>query len=80
MTPAPVDYRDDDPRLLELGPAVPVDHPGHPCSDWNLYGRPAPAPWGSYMDTTPLPLPRDRRGPIATALDTAARYRQEVAL
>jgi hypothetical protein len=82
--PAPVDLRDARDELMDrhlaYGPQTPAQHPLHPVSDWNLYGRPEPAPWGSYLDTRPLPLPRDRRGPIAVAMDAAQvlRTRREV--
>lgn len=72
--PAPVnlfELRDDlTDRFIVFGPMPPVTHPRHPLSDWNLYGRPEPAPWGSYMDTTPLPMARDGRGPITVMHDT----------
>lgn len=72
-TPAPVDGRVDGLWTFDYAPMPPVDHPMHPLSDWNLYGRPEPAPWGSYMDTRPLPLPRNGRGPIAYAMDVVAQ-------
>lgn len=73
-TPAPVDMRED--GVIVLGPLPPIDHPGHPVSDWNLYGRPPAAPWGSYLDTSLLPLPPGGKGPLGYAMDAIAEYRQ----
>lgn len=74
LTPAPVDLRQarSDGDLswpLYYGPEPTLDHPLHPLSDWNAYGRPPAPPWGSYLDTTPLPKHPDGRGPFEVAMD-----------
>ena len=61
-------------RFIVFGPMPPAPHPLHPLSDWNLYGRPDPAPWGSYMDTRPIPPHPDGRGPITVMHDMAQQY------
>lgn len=71
--PAPVDAREDGLRRWDFGPVPPLDHPRHPTSDWHLYDCPEPGPWGSYLDTEPLPLPPGGGGPIAYAMDLVAR-------
>lgn len=75
--PASVDLADDH-RPLVMGPEPPADHPCHPFSDWSLYGRPEPSPWGSYMDTTPLPMARDGRGPITVMHDMIQQHQAGV--
>lgn len=67
--PAPVDLRDMGIMRCDMGPVPPLDHWAHPLSDFNLYDRPEPGPWGSYMDVEPLPLPPGGGGPIACAMD-----------
>lgn len=54
----------------------PLMHPDSPPAIWREYGRPPAPPWGSYLDTTPLPRHRDRRGPFEVAMDTARAYRE----
>lgn len=70
-TPAPVDGG------LEAmcGPAMDPDSPE---AIWREYDRPEPGPWGSYLDTSPLPRHPDRRGPIACMVDTIAAHRAGV--
>lgn len=61
-TPAPVDGG----LAMLHGPLM---HPDSAPAVWREYGRPPAPPWGSYLDTTPLPKHPDGRGPIAAAID-----------
>lgn len=56
----------------------PLMHPDSPEALWREYGRPPAAPWGSYLDTTPLPMHPDRRGPIAVMHDMIRQHRAGV--
>lgn len=56
----------------------PLMHPDAPYAVWREYDRPAPGPWGSYLDVSPLPRHPDRRGPIACAVDTLVAHRAGV--
>lgn len=76
LIPAPVDLNAI--PLLVMGPMPTEDSPFHPHSDWNLYDRPPAPPWGSYLDTTPLPKHPDGRGPITVMHDMIARHQAEV--
>jgi hypothetical protein len=42
----------------------PLMDPDSDPAIWREYGRPPAPPWGSYLDTTPLPKHPDGRGPI----------------
>ena len=57
QTPAPVDGG------LEMLHGPLMDPDSAPAI-WREYGRPPAPPWGSYLDTTPLPKHPDGRGPI----------------
>lgn len=52
----------------------PLMHPDSAPAIWREYGRPPAPPWGSYLDTTPLPRHRDRRGPFEVAMDAAQQH------
>lgn len=60
-------YPDGTPRWIDrdgktLGPVPP---PGHEYHRWNDNGRPPAAPWGSYLDETPLPRHPGRNRPLS---------------
>lgn len=68
-------YPDGSPRWLDrdgtrMGPMPPSDHS---YWHWLEYHRPPAPPWGSYLDTTPLPLPRGGGGPFSYAMDLLAK-------
>lgn len=56
----------------------PLMHPDSPEAVWREYGRPPAPPWGSYLDTTPLPMHPDGRGPITVMHDMIRDYRAGV--
>lgn len=64
--PAPVDGG----LAMLCGPAM---HPDSAPAIWREYHRPPAPPWGSYLDTTPLPLPPGGGGPMASAMDLLAK-------
>lgn len=71
QTPAPVDGG----LAMLHGPLM---DPDSPPAIWREYGKPPAAPWGSYLDTSPLPVHSDGRGPITVMHDMIEQHRAGV--
>lgn len=71
QTPAPVDGG----LAMLHGPLM---DPDSPPAIWREYGKPPAAPWGSYLDTRPLPKHPDGMRGMARVYAESDRLRGEV--